>query len=143
MDTDKIIEKAIKWLSDPKGRELLKTLVYLMFPLIVLLVLRSVRRGKTAIRESPALKPGIAGSSIKAVVTPETLKETKAKEKQKIDREMRELFGRKETSLSAGRRSQAERADMTRDSSPAEPPSSSEREFLRQELLKMISRRKG
>ena len=40
MDIEKIIEILRKWLSDPKGREMFKNIVFLVLPIVVLLGLR-------------------------------------------------------------------------------------------------------
>lgn len=80
MDTEKIIEKLIKWLSDPKGRELFKTIVYVILPLFFLLALRSAGRRRPAEKSSTAIEPKIRPATYDSPSATESLKETWARE---------------------------------------------------------------
>jgi hypothetical protein len=57
MDTGKIIEKLMKWLADPKGREMFKTIVYLIVPLLFVIWLRNAVRRKQSEQSSEAIEP--------------------------------------------------------------------------------------
>ena len=139
MDIEKIIEILRKWLSDPKGREMLKTIVYLIFPIIVLLGLRNAARRKSTEKSSTAIKPRVRPSTHESPSATESLKETMARERKKVERELQEVFGRQDTVLS---RAQKEFDKSTRQKSPrAESPAKNEKKMLQEELLKLFSRR--
>jgi len=140
MDTEKIIEKLIKWLSDPKGREMFKTIVYLILPIVVLLGLRSAARRKSTEKSSTAIKPRLRPSTHETPSMGESLKETMARERKKVERELQEVFGRKDTVLA--RAKNKEFSKSTRQKSPrAESPEANEKKLLQEELLKLFSRR--
>lgn len=139
MDTEKIIEKLIKWLSDPRGRELFKTIVFLILPIVVLLGLRSAARRKSTEKSSTAIKPRVRPSTHESPSRGESLKETMARERKKVERELQEVFGRKDTVLSRAKR---EFNKSTVQKSPrAESPEVNEKKLLQEELLKLFSRR--
>ena len=139
MDIEKIIEILRKWLSDPKGREMFKTIVYLIFPIIVLLGLRSAARRKSTEKSSTAIKPKVRPSSHESPSVAESLQETMARERKKVERELQEVFGRKDTVLS---RAKKEFNRSTGQKSPrAESPEVNEKKLLQEELLKLFSRR--
>jgi hypothetical protein len=141
MDADKVLEKVMKWLSDPKGREMFKTIVYLIFPLIVILTLRSVaRRRTTEKKSSAAIQPQLRPATTESLTPTENIKETMARERKKISLELREAFGREESLLGKARKSQA-RPAASKTSRPPESPESNERKMLQEELLKLFSRR--
>jgi hypothetical protein len=73
MDTDKIVEKIIKWLSDPKGREMFKTIVYVVLPLFLLLAFRRAGRRRPAEKSSTAIEPKIRPASYDSPSTIESL----------------------------------------------------------------------
>jgi hypothetical protein len=69
----------------------------------------------------------------------ESLQETLARERKKVERELQEVFGRKDTVLSRAKR---EFNKSTAKKSPrAEPPEENEKKLLQEELLKLFSRR--
>jgi hypothetical protein len=103
MDLDKLMEKVSKWLSDPRAREVIKSCIYVLLPLIVLYLIRNVKRAQAAKKQVTAITPGIRGSSTESLVSTETLRETMAREKKKVDRELQEVFGRRERSLTRSR----------------------------------------
>ena len=139
MDTEKIIEILRKWLSDPKGREMFKTIVFLIFPIVVLLWLRSAARRKSTEKSSKAIKPRVRPPSHESPSMTESLKETMARERKKVERELQEVFGRKDTVLS---RAKKEFNKSTGQKSPrAEPQEVNEKKLLQDELLKLFSRR--
>ena len=139
MDTEKIIEILRKWLFDPKGREMFKTIVFLIFPIVVLLGLRSAARRKSTEKSSKAIKPRVRPSSHESPSVTESLKETMARERKKVERELQEVFGRKDTVLS---RAKKEFNKSTGQKSPrAEPQEVNEKKLLQDELLKLFSRR--
>lgn len=139
METDKIIEKLIKWLSDPKGREMLKTIIYLILPVVVLLTLRSAARRQSNEKGVTAIKPRVRPSEHAAPRMRESLKQTMAREQAKVKRELQEVFGREDTVLARAKR---EFNKSTGQKSPqAESPEANEKKLLQVELLKLFSRR--
>jgi hypothetical protein len=140
MDGDKILEKVMKWLADPRGREMLKTVVYLIIPLFLLIGLRNIARRAPAEKKSTAIDPKVRPSSYEALRSTESLRETQAREQEKIDRELQELFGRKDTVLARGRK---EFSQATRDKQavPAKSVKSDEKNMIQEELLKLFFRR--
>jgi len=154
MDTDKIVEKIIKWLSDPKGREMFKTIVYVVLPLFLLLAFRSAGRRRpaekssTAIepkirpaeKSSTAIEPKIRPASYDSLSTIESLKETWSREQEKVERELREVFGREDSVLARAKR-EFNRSTAPQKARPAESPERNEKKTLQEELLKLFSRR--
>ena len=139
MDIEKIIEMIRQWLSDPKGREMFRSIVYLVFPIIVLLGLRSATRRKATEKSSTAIKPRVRPSTHASPTVTESLQETLARERKKVERELQEVFGRKDTVLSRAKR---EFNKSTGQKSPrAEPQEANEKKLLQEELLKLFSRR--
>ena len=139
METDKIIEKLIKWLSDPKGREMFKTIIYLILPLVILFSLRSASRRQSTGKGSTAIKPKVRPSTHEAPRMMESLKETMAREQAKVKRELQEVFGRKDTVLTRAKR---EFDKSTGQESPrTESPQVNEKKLLQEELLRLFSRR--
>jgi hypothetical protein len=140
MDTNKIVEKIIKWLSDPKGRELFKTIVYVILPLFLLLALRSAGRRRPAEKSSTAIKPKIRPATYDSPSATESLKETWAREQKKVERELQEVFGREDSVLARAKR-EFNRSTAPQKARPAESPERSEKNLLQEELLKLFSRR--
>ena len=139
MDTEKIIEMIRKWLSDPKGREMVRSIIYLIFPILVLLGLRSAARRKATEKSPTAIKPRLRPSTHSSPTVTESLQETIARERKKVERELQEVFGRKDTVLSRAKR---EFNKSTGQKSPrAESPEANEKKLLQEELLKLFSRR--
>ncbi|MFA9612447.1 MAG: hypothetical protein ACERK9_00760 [Deltaproteobacteria bacterium] len=154
MDTDKIVEKIIKWLSDPKGREMFKTIVYVVLPLFLLLAFRSAGRRRPAEKSSTAIEPKIrpaekSSTAIEPKIRPasydspsatESLKETWSREQEKVERELREVFGREDSVLARAKR-EFNRSTAPQKARPAESPERNEKKTLQEELLKLFSRR--
>jgi len=140
MDTEKIIEKIIRWLSDPKGRELFKTIVYVILPLFFLLALRNAGRRRPAKKSSTSIEPKIRPSTYDSPGTTESLKETWAREQEKVERELREVFGREDSVLAKAKK-EFNRSAAPQKARPAESPERNEKNMLQEELLKLFSRR--
>ena len=130
----------MRWLADPKGREMFKTIVYLIIPLFLLIGLRNIARRRPAEKTSTTIDPRIRPSSYEALRSTESLRETQAKEHKKIDQELQEVFGRKDTVLARARK---EFGKSTADESavPSESLQSDEKNILQEELLKLFMRR--
>ena len=139
METEKIIEKLIEWLSDPKGREMFKTIVYLILPIVVLLGLRSAARRKSTQKPSKAIKPRVRPSVHETPSVTESLKETMTRERKKVDRELQEVFGRKDTVLARAKK-EFDKSSGQKSPRP-ESPEVNEKKLLQEELLKLFSRR--
>ena len=139
METEKIIEMIRRWLSDPKGREIFKTIVFLIFPIVVLLGLRSAARRKSTEKSSTAIKPRVRPSTHESPSVTESLQETMARARKKVARELQEVFGREDTVLSRAKREFNKSTD--RKSPRAESPEVNEKKLLQEELLKLFSRR--
>ena len=140
MDTEKIIEKLIEWLSDPKGREMLRTIVYVVVPLFLLLAFRRAGRRRPAEKSSTAIEPKIRPASYDSLSTIESLKETWSREQKKVERELREVFGREDSVLARAKR-EFNRSTVSQKARPAESPERNEKNTLQEELLKLFSRR--
>ena len=141
MDTDKIVEKIIKWLSDTKGREMFKTIVYVVLPLFLLLAFRRAGRRRPAEESSTtAIEPKIRPASYDSSSATESLKETWAREQEKVERELREVFGREDSVLARAKR-EFNRSTAPQKARPAEAPERNEKNMLHEELLKLFSRR--
>jgi hypothetical protein len=141
VDADKLLEKLIKWLSDPKGREMVKTVLYLVFPLFLVLALRSAtRRRPAAEKSSLAIKPKIRPPTTESMTISENVKETMAREQKKIAREMQEVFGREDRLLTRAKK-QFNKSPEPQKSSPVESSEVNEKKMLQEELLKLFSRR--
>ncbi len=140
MDIEKLLEKLIKWLSDPKGREIVKTILYLVFPLFLLLALRSATRRRPAEKSSSAIKPKIRPPTSERMSLTENIKVTMAREQKKIEREMREVFGREDRVLARAKK-QLVKSPEPQKPRPVESPEDSEKKILQEELFKLFSRR--
>ena len=140
MDTDKILEKLMKWLADPKGREMFKTIVYLIIPLFVIIGLRNITRRRPTEKTSTTIDPRIRPYSYETLRATESLRETQAKEQKKIDNELQEVFGRKDTALARARK---EFGKSTANEAAVSPESAQpdEKNMLQEELLKLFFRR--
>ena len=140
MDTDKILEKLMRWLADPKGREMFKTIVYLIIPLFIIIGLRNAARRKPTEKSSTTIDPKIRPSSSESFTLTESLKETQARERKKIDKELQEFYGRKDSVLAQARK-EFNKSTATKPTLPSESPESNEKKILQEELLKLFSRR--
>ncbi len=138
MDFDKLIEKAWRWLSDPERREVVKSLLYVLLPLIVLSLLRNLKRAQAANKPAAALTPRMRGTSPESLVVTETLQETMAKEKRKVDRELQEFFGRRERLLTKARTGEGARSDMPQPSRLSEPGGPGEEQATREDLIRVL-----
>ena len=139
MDTSEILEKLIKWLSSPRGRETLKTIVYLILPIVLLVGLRSAARRKSPEKSSTTIKPRVRPSTHESPRATESLKETMAREQKKVEKELQEVFGRKDSVLA---RAKKEFNKSRGEKSPhAESPETNEKKMLQEELLKLFTRR--
>ena len=140
MDTDKILEKLMRWLADPKGREMFKTIVYLVIPLFVIIGLRNAARRKPTEKSSTTIDPKIRPPSSESFTVTESLKQTQARERKKVDKELQEFFGRKDSVLARARK-EFNKSTATKPARPAESSESDEKKILQEELLKLFSRR--
>jgi hypothetical protein len=140
MDTDKILEKLTRWLADPKGREMFKTIVYLIIPLFLFIGLRNIARRRPAEKTSTTIDPRIRPSSYEALGSSESLRETQAKEQKKIEQELQAVFGRKDTVMARARK-EFSKSTADKPAVPAESLQSDEKNILQEELLKLFLRR--
>jgi hypothetical protein len=138
MDFDKLMEKILKWLSDPRAREVIKSLIYVLLPLIVLSLIRNVKRAQAAKKQATAITPRIRGSSTGSLVSTETLQETMAKEKKKVERELQEVLGRRERSLTRARGGGAVPSQVPAESRMAESPGPSDVQAAREDLIRIF-----
>ena len=116
-----------------------KTIIYLILPIVVLLGLRSAARRKSTEKPTTAIKPRVRPSTHETPSVTESLKETMTRERKKVQRELQEVFGRKDTVLSKAKK---EYNKSTGQKSPrAESPEVNEKKLLQEELLKLFSRR--
>ena len=140
MDTDKILEKLMRWLADPKGREMFKTIVYLIIPLFLFIGLRNIARRRPAEKTSTTIDPRTRPSSYESLRATESLKETQTKEQKKIDNELQAVFGREDTVLSKTRKGFG-KSTADKPAVPAESLESDEKNILQEELLRLFFRR--
>ena len=139
MDASEILEKLMKWLSDPRGRETLRTIVYLVLPIVLLIGLRSAARRKSPEKSSRVIKPKVRPSTHESPRVTESLKETRAREQKKIEKELQEVFGRKDSVLARAKK-EFNRSGR-QESSRAKSPETNEKKMLQEELLKLFTRR--
>jgi len=130
----------MEWLSDPKGREMFKTIVYVVVPLFLLLAFRRAGRRQPAEKSSTAIEPKIRPASYDSLSTIESLNETWSREQKKVERELREVFGREDSVLARAKR-EFNRSTAPKKAQPAESPERNEKKMLQEELLKLFSRR--
>ena len=140
MDTNKILEKLMRWLADPKGREMFKTIVYLIIPLFLIIGLRNIARRRPTDKSSSTIDPRIRPSSYEALQATESLKDTQAKEQKKINQELHQVFGRKDTVLARARK-EFDKSAAGKPAVPSESPQPDEKNVLQEELLKLFLRR--
>jgi hypothetical protein len=98
MDFDKLMEKVSKWLSDPRAREVIKSLIYVLLP----------------------------------------LQETMAKEKKKVERELQEVFGRRERSLTRSRGGGAVPSQVPAEARMPESPGPGDEQAAREDLIRIL-----
>jgi len=70
----------------------------------------------------------------------ESLGETQAKEQKKIDQELQEVFGRKDTVMARARK-EFSKSTAEKPAAPSESLQSDEKNILQEELLKLFMRR--
>jgi hypothetical protein len=140
MDIDNILEKIIKWLSDPKGREMFKTIVYVILPLFLLLAFRRAARRRPPEKSATAIEPKIRPATYDSPTATESLKETWAREQKKVEKELREVFGREDSVLARAEK-ELNRSTAPQKARSAESPERNEKNMLQEELLKLFSRR--
>lgn len=138
MDFDKLMEKILKWLSDPRVREVIKSLIYVLLPLIVLSLIRNVKRAQAAKKQATAITPRIRGSSTESLASTETLQETTAKEKKKVERELQEVFGRRERSLIRSRGGGAVPSQVPAEARMPESPAPGDDQTAREDLIRIL-----
>ena len=131
-----------------------KTIVYVVVPLFLLLAFRRAGRRRpaekssTAIepkirpaeKSSTAIEPKIRPASYDSLSTTESLNETWSREQKKVERELREVFGREDSVLARAKR-EFNRSTAPKKAQPAESPERNEKKMLQEELLKLFSRR--
>jgi hypothetical protein len=140
MDADKILEKLMRWLSDPRGREMLKTIVYLVFPLIVLLMVRGAARRRATQKPSSTIQPKIRPATTESLTPTETFRETKIRHEKKMAQELQQAFGREGSILAKAKRAQSLTA-KSKAAPKSESPDTTQKKMLQEELLKLFSRR--
>ena len=129
-------------MADPQAREAVRSLLYVLFPLVMLLVLRGIMRQQRMGRRVATDRPARSAAESDLGLASETLQETMAREQAKVDRELREILGR-ETGLSgqsgAGKppRQEAREGQAARDTVPR-----TQQEMTRDDLLDLLLRRK-
>jgi len=138
MDFDKLMEKVLKWLSDPRAREVIKSLIYVLLPLIVLSLIRNVKRAQAAKKQATAITPRIRGSSTESLVSTETLQETMAKEKKKVQRELQEVLGRRERSLTRPRGGGAVPSQVPAEARMPESPGPGDDQAAREDVIRIL-----
>jgi hypothetical protein len=117
-----------------------KTIVYLILPIVVLLGLRSAARRKSTEKSSTAIKPRVRPSSHESPIRGESLKETMARERKKVKRELQEVFGREDSVLTKAKK-EFNRSTTPQEAGPAKSAERNEKKMLQEELLKLFSRR--
>jgi len=140
MDTEKIIEKLMKWLADPKGREMFKTILYLIVPLLFLIGLRNAARRKSTEHSSTAIEPKMRSSTYENISGMENISQTMARERQKVEKDLQNLFGRKQRIFERTRKD-LQKSAAAQETVPAQTEESAEKSILQEELLKLFSRR--
>jgi len=142
MDFDKLMEKALRWFSDPRSREVVKSILYVLFPLIVISLLRNIKRSQSARKQVTAVTPRVRGSSTESLVVTETLQETMAKENKKVQRELQEVFGRRERMLTKSRTRTAVPTGVSPQTQGSESSGSGDEQPTREDLIRVLLGRK-
>jgi hypothetical protein len=140
MDTGKIIEKLMKWLADPKGREMFKTIVYLIVPLLFVIWLRNAVRRKQSEQSSEAIEPKMRSTTYENFSGTESISQTMARERKKVEKDLEELFGRRQSIVNRTRK-ELKKSPAIKKTAPAQAQESAEKNVLQEELLKLFSRR--
>jgi Skp family chaperone for outer membrane proteins len=140
MDTDKIIEKLMKWLADPKGREMFKTIVYLIVPVLFVIGLRNAVRRKQAAHSSAAIEPKMRSTTYENISGTESISQTMARERKKVEKDLEQLFGRRQTTVDRTRK-ELKKSPAIKKTAAAPAQEYAEKNVLQEELLKLFSRR--
>ena len=140
MDANEVLERLMKWLSDPRGREILKTIVYLVFPLIVLLMVRGAARRRATQKPSSTIQPKIRPPTTESLTPTETIRETRIRHQKKMAEELQQAFGRESSILAKAKRAQGLTA-KSKAVPKSESPDTTQKKILQEELLKLFSRR--
>ena len=119
---------------------MLKTIFYLILPIVLLIGLRSAARRKSPEKSSTSIKPKVRPSTHESPRVTESLKETMAREQKKVEKELQEVFGRKDNVLARARR-EFNKSRGEESTSKAESPETNEKKMLQEELLKLFTRR--
>jgi hypothetical protein len=138
MDFDELMEKVSRWLSDPRAREMIKSLLYVLLPLVVLSLIRNVKRAQAAKKQATAITPGIRGSSTESLVATETLQETMAREKKKVERELQEVFGRRERLLTKTKGGEAVPSPVPAQVRMSESPGPSDDQTIPEDMIRIL-----
>lgn len=138
MDFDKLMEQVSKWLSDPRVREAMKSLVYVLLPLIVLSLIRNLKRAQAAKKQATAITPRIRGSSTESLASTETLQETMAKEKKKVERELQEVFSRRQRLLTKSVGGGAVASQVAGEARLPESPGPGDDQAAREDLIRIL-----
>ena len=117
-----------------------KTIVYVVLPLFFLLALRRAGRRRPAEKSSTAIEPKIRPASYDSPSTIESRKETWSREQKKVERELREVFGREDSVLARAKK-EFNRSTAPQKARPAKSAEQNEKKMLQEELLKLFSRR--
>ena len=117
-----------------------KTIVYLIIPLFLYIGLRNMARRRPAEKTSATIDPKIRPTSYEALRATESLRETQAKEQKKINEELKEVFGRKDTVLARARK-EFSTSGESKPAVPSESVQPDEKNILQEELLKLFLRR--
>ena len=117
-----------------------KTIVYVVLALFFLLALRGAGRRRTAEKSSEAIEPKIRPTAFDSPSATESLKETSARERKKVERELREVFGREDSVLARAKK-EFNRSTAPQKARPAKSAERNEKKMLQEELLKLFSRR--
>jgi hypothetical protein len=138
MDFDKLMEKVLRWLSDPRGREFIKSLIYVLLPLVVISLIRTIKRAQAAKKQATAITPRIRGSGTESLGATESLQETMAKERKKVERELQEVFGRRERLLTKARGGGAVPSHAPAEARMSESPGPGDDQATREDLIRIV-----
>ena len=116
-----------------------KTIVYVVLPLFLLLAFRSAGRRRPAEKSSTAIEPKIRPASYDSPSATESLKETWSREQEKVERELREVFGREDSVLARAKR-EFNRSTAPQKARPAEAPPSETRKKRSRKSFSSCSR---
>ena len=119
---------------------MVKTIIYVALPLIIIWVLRKKGRRLTSGEPSSAPEPSIPTKRTEDWIVTESLQETMTREQKKMEKELREVFGRQDSVLPRTKK-EFNRSTAPQEARSAESPERNEKNMLQEELLKLFSRR--